>query len=65
MSERLEGEIVRHLFGWRVRVYLGHTLHRRRRLQTWRSELGTRGVFVVPWADRVIGIQWRRSMTQP
>lgn len=53
-----EGEIVRHWFGRRFRFYLGHTSHATRRLKHWDS--GTsRGVYLVPWSDRVIGIQWR------
>jgi len=58
MSE-YEGQIVRHVFGRWVRVYLGHSIHSGRRLRRWRSDL-SQGVFVVPWGDRVIGLQWRR-----
>jgi hypothetical protein len=59
MWRRHEGEIVWHLFGWRIRVYLGHTSNPQRRIRTWRSDLGTIGIYVVPWCDRVIGAQWR------
>jgi hypothetical protein len=60
MSDGYEGEVVRHLFGWRIRLYLGHTGRPDRRFRAWHSDLGSRGVYVVPWANRVVGAQWRR-----
>jgi hypothetical protein len=58
----VERETVGHWFGWRVRLYVGHTNSQRaRRVNRWRSDLGTRGVFVVLGADpegrRVLGAQ--------
>lgn len=60
-AEGLEAEVVLHLFGWRVRLYAGHSIHYRRQARTWRSDLGNRGAFVVPWGCRAFGIQWARG----
>jgi hypothetical protein len=59
-------EWVFHIARWRVRLYVGSSAHSERRVRTWRSDLGTRGVYVVPWKldahnGQVFGAQYRRA----
>jgi len=54
-----EGEIVKTIFRYRIRLYLGHTIYPGRRIRKWVSE-PTRGIYMVPWRDRVLGLQWRK-----
>jgi hypothetical protein len=56
-----EGEVVRHVSGWRVRVYAGHTGLLRPRFRRWHSDLGTTGLVLRLWGTRVVGVQRRRA----
>jgi len=60
-----EREWVCNILRWRVRIYIGSSMHSERRVRTWHSDTGSRGIYAVPWEidnhdGRVFGAQYRR-----
>jgi hypothetical protein len=58
-----EPQLVLTRFGFRVRIYAGHTGRLPSLPRLWRWDTGTsRGVSLRLRGERVIGVQWRRSV---